>query len=593
MSSSSASSRRDFLAQAASLAAVASTGLSLTACGGGDDDGSNPSPATFQYGVASGDPLSDRIILWTHARVTGSTASVPLKWEVATDSTFATVVASGRTSATADTGFTVKVDATGLTAGTAYVYRFVDDTGAASPVGTTRTLPAAGVASVKLAVFSCALYPAGFFNAYEAAAQTDAQYAVHLGDYVYEYGAGTTQYGNTNAVALGRVVQPANDMVSLDDYRTRYAQYRSDAQLQALHAKMPWIVVWDDHEFANNAWVGGAENHDSATQGDWLARKAIAARVWHEWLPVRTPDTSDLLKIYRRFDFGSLLTLHMLDTRIEGRDRQYDNYGDTDGGLTRYATALATGTDAGRRMMSATQQSWLTSGLTASSATWQVLGNQDIMARMWFPASVLTTQATGDMAATQTAVSAYLTAKATRFAAGASALTPAQAALLDTTTNPLLPYNLDAWDGYPSQRETILQTVKASGKRLVTLSGDSHNAWFAKVTTLAGDTAGWEFAGTSVSSPGFESVGLGALAGSLDGSALSTQLGSAAVGAGLGLVNDLTWCDTTRRGFLLMTFTADAVRGEYRFVNTVASRTYTSEVGQTVTVSSGGTVSMG
>ena len=584
--------RRDFLVTTASAAAVVAT-ASLVACGGG----SSPEASEFKYGVASGDPLTDRVVLWTHAKLPNSTAPVNLTWQISVDDKFAVLTNSGKLTTTADTSFTAKVDATGLTAGNTYFYRFMDEAGVVSPVGTTRALPAAGVASVKFAVFSCALYSEGYFNAYDAAAKSDAQYAVHLGDYLYEYGSDPAKFGNKDAVSLGRVIVPANDMVSLDDYRTRYALYRSDVNLQALHAKMPWITVWDDHEFTNNAYVTGAENHNTATQGDWTTRKSIAARVYHEWMPIRTPDASNLLKIYRRFDFGNLFSLHMVDTRIEGRDQQYDGFGDTDGGIGRYVTGLTTGTDATRKMISTTQQTWLAAGMAASTATWQVLGNQDIMARMWLPASVLKAQATAgasptaaNVQAVQTAITDYLSAKATRAAAGAAALTPSQAGLLNPSVNPRLPYNLDSWDGYPSQREAVLQTAKAQGKKLVALSGDSHNAWFTNLTTLAGEKVGVEFATSSVTAPGFESVGLGALASSLDGSVLTPQLGNAAIGAGLGLIDDLNFSDTNRRGYLQMTITTSEVKGEFVFVSTVKSKTYTAAVGKTITVPALGAV---
>ena len=215
-----------------------------------------------------------------------------------------------------------------------------------------------------------------------------------------------------------------------------------------------------------------------------------------------------------------------------------------------------------------------------------MLGNQTLMARMWFPGSVLTALAAGasNPAGASAAISAFLTAKATRAAAGAAALTPAQAALLNPATNPRLPYNLDSWDGYPAQREAILQTVKTQGKRLVTLSGDSHDSWFTSLTTLPGDKVGVEFAGTSVTSTGFESVGLRTLAGSIDGSALAPQLGSTAIGAGLGLIDDVNYCDTSQRGYMLMTVNAAAVKGEYVFVSTVKQPAYTASVGRTVTV---------
>jgi alkaline phosphatase D len=429
------------------------------------------------------------------------------------------------------------------------------------------------------------LYSAGYFNAYDSASKSGALYAVHLGDYIYEYGSDPAKFGNSNAVALGRVTAPANEIITVDDYRTRYAKYRSDPNLKALHATMPWITVWDDHEFANNSGVDGAENHNSATQGPWATRKATAAQVYFEWMPIRVQDPANLLKIYRRFDFGNIFTQHMVDTRIEGRAKQYDAYGDADGGITRYVTALTSGTDATHPMMSTTQQAWLTNGMAASTATWQIMGNQDIMARMWFPASILQAQATAtaaptaaNLAAVNTAISNFLTAKATP----AALRTPAQVGLLDTTANPRLPYNLDSWDGYPIQRETILQNIRAQGKKLVTLSGDSHNAWFANLTTIAGVKVGVEFAGTSVTAPGFESAGLGGLASSLDGTLVAP---AGANGSGLGLVDDINYADTIRRGYLLITATAASVKGEYVFVDTIASANYVASTGKTVTVS--------
>lgn len=583
----------DFLVKSSSSAALLAVTGSLAACGGSDDEPGAPVPpaplpSVFAFGVASGDPLADRVMLWTHAKIPASTADVSLTWQVATDAAFATIVRSGSLLATEASAFTAKIDVTGLTAGASYFYRFRDAAGVTSTVGSTRTLPAATATAVKFAVFSCALYSEGYFHAYDAAAKSDAQYAIHLGDYIYEYGSDPGKFGNAS-IPGSRIASPANDIVTANDYRTRHALYKSDLNLQALHAKMPWITVWDDHEFANNAYVGGAENHNPATQGDWLTRKAIAARVYHEWMPIRTPDAANLLKIYRSFDFGNVFSLHMVDTRIEGRDRQYDNFGDADGGTGRYIAGLtpnAAGVlpDASRRMMSAEQQAWLTGGMRASSATWQIVGNQDIMARMWFPASVLQAQAAAatNPTAVSTAISAYLTAKATR--AARQPLTPTQSALLNPATNPGIPYNLDAWDGYPSQREAILQTVKAQGKRLVTLSGDSHNGWFTQLTSLAGEKIGVEFAATSVSAPGFEAAGLGALASSIDGSALVPQLGNAAIGAGLGLIDDVGYCDTVQRGYLLMTVSAADIKGEYVYVSSVKQPAYTARVGRTITV---------
>ncbi len=591
--------RREFIVKTSTTAAAVAVSGSLAAC---SDSNSNEekfaAAPEFNYGVASGDPLTDRVILWTHAKFTGADAAlaVPLTWQIATDANFSAVISSGKIEASETTGFTVKVDATGLVAGVEYFYRFQGPRNSSSPVGTTRTLPAANVAALKFAVFSCSLYSEGFFNAYDAAAKSDAQYAIHLGDYIYEYGAAATQYGNTDAATLGRVTEPANDIVSLADYRARYALYRTDAGARALHAKMPWITVWDDHEFANNAFVNGAENHNPATQGDWNTRKNIAARVYHEWMPIRT-DTTNLLRIYRSFDFGSLFSLHMLDTRIEGRDQQYDNFGDKDGGVARYIAGItpnASGVlpDASRRMISTAQQTWLSTQLSASRATWQFLGNQDIMARMWIPVSVAQyfNPANANPTAGGAAIQAYLGAKAARVVGGVAALSATQTTLLDPTKNPRLPYNLDSWDGYPANREQLLQTVKSLNKKLVVLSGDSHNGWFTKLTTLAGEKVGVEFAGSSVSSTGFESAGLGGLGSSLDGSALAPQLGNSAIGAGLGLIDDLNYADTIRRGYLLMTVTSSTVKGEYVYVSTVKSASYTTLVGRTVTIGVAGDI---
>jgi len=412
---------------------------------------------------------------------------------------------------------------------------------------------------------------------------------LHLGDYIYEYGAGSTQFGNTDAVKLDRVTSPANDIVSLSDYRTRYAKYRSDTSLQALHAKMPWITIWDDHEFANNAYMDGAQNHDPATQGTWVDRKNTAARVYHEWMPIRTPDVNNLLKIYRSFDFGTLFSLHMLDTRIEGRTKQkYGYYGDpADPKVQPYTYAdYVTGLtpvngvypDAANKMMSDAQLTWLATNIGKSTATWQIVGNQDIMAKMWFPATVIQAQ-TVSATAFGTALTEYITAKAVN-ATAPGALTTAQQSLLRA---PRLPYNMDSWDGYPIQRETLLQTVKATGKKLVVLSGDSHNAWCNNLTSLDGSsTIGVEFATTSVTAPGFESVGLGTLGPYVDGSGNPAAQGS--FGTSLGLIDDVNYADLNRRGYLLMTVTNTEVKGEFVFLDTVKSKTYKASIGKSVSV---------
>lgn len=563
--------RRDFITTTVTLAALGGAST-LVACGG-----TNPAPAQFLYGVASGDPLADRVILWTHAKRPNQEKDVQLTWQIASDAAFTKVVSWGTTLATYAAGNTAKVDATGLAPDNTYFFRFVDETGTSSAVGTTRTLPSASATSVKFAVFSCTLYSAGFFNVYDSAMNSGAQFAIHLGDYIYEYGSDPAKFGNTNAtdntvtaVSLGRVVSPTNDIVSLSDYRTRYAQYRLDVNLQALHAKMPWITIWDDHEFANNAYMDGAQNHDIATQGTWASRKAVAAQAYHEWMPIRTPDSSNLLKIYRNFDFGTLFSLHMLDTRIEGRTKQVYGYygdpldprvqpytwGDYAAGLTPVAGVYP---DAANKMISNTQFKWLTDNIGAATTTWQIIGNQDIMAKLWYPQSVVAAFAQGT-AAFGAAVGTYLAGPRTEFK---------------------IPINMDSWDGYPIQRETLLQTIKATGKKLVVLSGDSHNAWCNNLKSLDGTSQiGVEFATTSVTAPGFESAGLGGLASTIDGTLLTGGVN----GTGLGLVGDVNYSDTQRRGYLLMTVTAANVKGEFVFVDNIKTKTYAATVGKTVTV---------
>ena len=551
------------------LAAGALAGLPLAGCGGGDgggdggDDGGPRVAVVFSHGVASGDPLGDRVILWTRvlAQDAADTRDVPVTWEVASDAAFGTLVASGSATARAAGDFCVKVDATGLQPGTRYWYRFKAYQ-AVSTVGRAKTLPTGNVAQAKLAVFSCANYPTGYFNVYaEAARRAEAEgydLAVHLGDYLYEYGPG--QYASGNAQALGRVVEPQQEIVALADYRRRYAQYRSDADLQRLHALLPMIAVWDDHEIANDAWLGGAQNHQPATEGDFAARRAAAVQAWHEWLPVR--DGADPLTTYRGFDFGSLMSLHMLDTRVIARSEQLD-----------YADYLgASGLDSGRfqadmaradrTLLGATQEQWLQARLQASSATWQVLGQQVLMGRMDIPSPILFE---ANAPGTGVTVSQYaaIVAKAQNDPAS---LTPQEQAVLNA---PSLPYNLDAWDGYPVARETLLGAARQLDKNLVVLAGDTHNAWANDLLDGANRQVGVEFATSSVTSPGFEEY-------------LPNEDPQQLAGALTQLIGPLVYADTSRRGYMVVTATAAECRCDWIFVSTILSRDYTASLAQSL-----------
>jgi alkaline phosphatase D len=553
--SSQDTSRRSFIIKLASVSGTLATGSLLSACGGGS---ASSNMVQFNYGVASGDPLANKVILWTHAKYQNSNDPVALSYEVATDVAFANVVSSGTSTALEAASFTAKVDATGLTAATDYYYRFKSGVWI-SPVGRTRTLPTGSVSEVKLAVFSCSSYAHGYFHVYGEASKSDAQYALHLGDYIYEYKDG--EYPSAASVVFGRNVLPANEIVSLSDYRTRHALYKSDVNLKLLHARMPMIAVWDDHEFTNDTYMTGAENHTEGAEGTFAARKAAALQAYHEWMPIRTG--ADKAVIYRSFDFGNLLSLHMLDTRLIGREKQLDQ--------TAVLTTLAgqqAWTAPGRQLLGTTQTQWLTTAMTTSTAKWQVLGQQVVMAATWLPVSVQT-KFQAYFASPDASTVGAIIAEVNTYKAALSGSNPASYL---TATNPVVPYSFDAWDGYPAARETVLQTfaaVAASqptiGKKLVALSGDSHNAWHTNLTLVNGTKVGEEFATSSVSSPGWEEY-FPSMIPTIKSLFQDTTSKS-----------NVQWMDASRRGYLKMTFTAAQAKGEFIFVNSVTSGVYTVE----------------
>ncbi|WEF32170.1 alkaline phosphatase D family protein [Pseudoduganella chitinolytica] len=542
-------SRRKFIRNF-SLGTVAVSALPLAACGG--DGGPNTNvQVSYAHGVASGDPLADRVILWT--RITSSSKDdVEVGWSIAEDSAFTKVVASGVVTTGAAKDYTVKVDATGLASNRNYYYRFraheVD-----SPVGRTKTLPTGSVTQARFAVFSCSNYPAGYFNVYaEAAKLDDVDVALHLGDYIYEYAA--SGYASSDAAAMGRTSQPANEIVTLSDYRRRYQQYRSDADLQAVHARLPFITVWDDHELTNDTWRDGAENHDPATEGLFLARKQMAIQAYHEWMPTRVADASKPDRIYRSFDFGNLLSLHMLDTRVIGRDKQlaYAGYVNADKSFNT-AGFTADVANPQRQLMGAEQVTWLQGQMSKSTATWQMLGQQVLMARMNLPAPMV-------LAGGYTT---YL-ALAVKARNNPGSLTPAEQAQLN---GPTVPYNLDAWDGYQAAREAVLNMAKSMNKNLLVLAGDTHNAWASDLADVNGNAVGVEFGVPSVSSPGFESY--------------FPTVDPALVAAGMEqLIGPLVYAETASRGFTVVTVTPTETRAEYRYVSTIKSKTYTATTGK-------------
>ncbi|MCX6139921.1 MAG: alkaline phosphatase D family protein, partial [Candidatus Kapabacteria bacterium] len=321
----------------------------------------------FYHGVASGDPLSDRVIIWTRVTPENGATSVDVRYTVATDTGLINVVRSGQVATSSERDYTVKIDVVGLQPGTVYYYGF-SAFDRHSLTGRTRTTKQSDVDHVRLAVVSCSNYPAGFFNAYgRIADRNDLDAILHLGDYIYEYDADTASYGGLTGKRLGRSHEPDAELITLTDYRTRYSQYHLDPDLIRAHQQHPMIHIWDDHESANDSYTDGAENHQP-NEGEWSVRKAISKRVCYEWLPTRENPENVL---YRGFSFGSLVDLFMLDTRLDGRDKQVNNVGE---GAPQASKDSLNNPD--RRIISAAQYSWLTDELKQSSSTWRLIGNQ-------------------------------------------------------------------------------------------------------------------------------------------------------------------------------------------------------------------------
>lgn len=537
-------SRRDFI-KAVSSGAVATT---LTACGSDDSD-ATPT-GSFEYGVASGDPTQTQVIIWT--RVTTAASYVDVTWQVSRSEDFSTVEQSGTFTTDTSRDFTVKVDVQNLNPSTQYYYRFmVGET--TSIVGMTQTLPEGSVDKASMAVVSCANYPAGYFNVYKEILkqhQTESfDVVLHLGDYIYEYGAGG--YASEDAARLGREPSKGTECITLDDYRKRYAQYRQDQDLQALHAALPMIAVWDDHELANDAWKNGAENHQD-NEGSFVDRRAAAAAAWTEWLPVRENTFSNML-IYRQFSFGDLINLMMLDTRLVGRDQPLDYFSlnaptmDSIGGL------VAQSRSADRELLGTEQLAWLMNAFNSQDAKWNVLGQQVLMSRMELPSSVMLAmfqlfnatdeQKMDALLAVNSAISNYLA---------------------DPSSDTIkLPYNLDAWDGYYVERERVYEIAKASEGHFVCLAGDTHNAWTSELKDVSNNPVGVEFATSSVSSPGLEEY----LA--LEPVAIAQMEYTLPH-----LVSELQWTDIKQRGFMRVTFTPEKAQSTWYMLSSVKDKNY-------------------
>ncbi|MES2096052.1 MAG: alkaline phosphatase D family protein [Pseudomonadota bacterium] len=519
-------------------------GLGAYAVPGFAQSMSAESATGFTHSVASGEPATDSMLLWTRY-VPADGKPVHLTVELSDTQQFDKIAASGMAMTGPWRDWTSKITVAGLKPGTSYYFRFVGPDGSFSPTGRTKTLPEGPQAkSFKAAIFSCSNMPFGYFNAYaHAAARGDLDLAIHLGDYFYEYMPGAYP----SAKEAVRSTEPASELLHLTDYRIRYASYRSDPDLQALHAVLPMIVQWDDHESANDSWEGGAENHQP-NEGDWSTRRNAAIQAYREWMPV-----SD--EPWKTYEIGNLATLFRTETRDLARTEQPDIaplFKQADPTAALKAFRDGAWMDPAATMMGTQQANWLFHALkksVASGQKWQIVGFGTIMGQTVVPEAAIGWL---DSGASERAKNYILNGiKAGKLG---------------------LPFNYDNWGGYPAERARFLKAAQAANANLVVISGDSHNGW---AYDLKQDTraAGVEFAGQGVTSPGYES---------------SIKTDPKVVASTLVAANpELKWCDTSRRGYMALTITPTKVSNDWIFVDTIKTRTAKASVGHTATVMRG------
>ena len=482
----------------------------------------------FTHNVASGEPDVESVLLWTRYVSGGKAARV--RAEIAETPDFARIVARNEMITGPWRDWTVKITLDGLQPGRRYHYRFFGEDGSVSPVGRTKTLPTGAVGNFAIGVVSCSNLPAGIFNAYgHAAARDDIDLMLHLGDYIYEYQRGGYPSDNPR----WDLVQPPSETVHLADYRMRYASYRADPDLQAVHNRHPMIMSMDDHESTNDSWEGGAQNHQTE-EGDWSTRKMAALQAYREWMPV-----DDMP--YKTYEIGGLATLFRTDTRLLMRSAPPEPQAlfaapDVQAALAKYKRE--SWADPAATMMGTTQESWLAHGLRASTRArkrWQVVGTGTIMGETYMPA-----QAANWLAKD-------VPERDRRYTLGGIELAKAG-----------LPFNFDNWGGYPAARARLLSAAQTASANLIMLAGDSHNAWAYELSN-GGRPAGVEFAGQAVSSAGYESSTRG----------IDPKIIEAAI---VKSSPELKWADTSRRGYMRLSLTPAAATNEWVFMQTVTAR---------------------
>ena len=540
------------------------SGLVGAAAGCASSAAPAPEPLTgaFRHGVASGDPLQDRVIIWTRVTLPAPRAA-EVGWELASDPEFASVVKVGRATAAPERDWTVKVDVAGLRPGSVYYYRFRAGE-EVSPAGRTQTLPNGPTSSFTIAATSCANYAAGYFNVYRAMAERgDIDLVLQLGDYIYEHGEGG--YSTGWGMKHGRGPQPPHEIVTLADYRTRYAQYRSDPDLQAAHAAAPWVMSWDDHESANNAHVEGADNHNTG-EGEWSARKVAAVRAYMEWTPTREPEPGRArAAIWRAFEIGDLATLIVLETRLTARSREIlwsecpvpadadPDDPEARAGVDAFLRDVVG--DPARRLMGPEQEAFVAERLDASveaGKPWQILGNQIPMGRVNAPNYMKVLPGWLKWIARRRYPEYWDVLVRTRFN---------------------IPPSLDTWDGFPAARERLLASARDAGANLITLTGDAHSFYDTLLETSDGAVAGLEFVTSSVTSPSeFNAIP----APGVNFSRLTEKTNP-----------NVLHHNAYERGYLLAQLAHDAVTIDHIEVSTVKSRDYQANAYRRVRVTDG------